>query len=265
MRTYAIFGMALAIWLCVLSAAHTQVTAGTTVTIQVRDQTGVAIQHANVELVPRPDSLPNKMETDANGCLALHLAAGSYRVAILAPGFKKRFQYLDVAADQKSKDATQILPITIYVADIGDTVYASDSLMLSADAYHAPIALSPAEFRALPHVTVTVHNGHSNADETYSGVLLATLLAKVDAPAGKELRGAAMANYVVATGSDGYGVVLAVAEVMPGFQEGQVLVADTKNGQPLGDYGPFQLIVSNDKRPARWVRNLNSISLRSAR
>ena len=74
-----------------------------------------------------------------------------------------------------------------------------------------------------------------------------------------------MANYIVATGSDGYCVVLSIAEVMPGFQDGQVLVADTRNGQPLGDYGPFQLIVSNDKRPARWVHNLNSISLRSAR
>ena len=42
------------------------------------------------------------------------------------------------------------------------------------------IALSPADLQPLPHVTVTVHNSHSNADETYSGVPLIDLLGKVD-------------------------------------------------------------------------------------
>ena len=40
--------------------------------------------------------------------------------------------------------------------------------------------------------------------------------------------------------------------------------ADALNGQPLGDHGPFQLIVSDDKRPARWVHNLVSITLKTA-
>ena len=36
----------------------------------------------------------------------------------------------------------------------------------------------------MTHVTITVHNAHANADETYSGVPLAALLAKLDAPLG---------------------------------------------------------------------------------
>jgi hypothetical protein len=40
-----------------------------------------------------------------------------------------------------------------------------DSLVLTADHYHAPVTLSLADFSALPHVTLTVHNGHTNADE----------------------------------------------------------------------------------------------------
>jgi hypothetical protein len=137
-------------------------------------------------------------------------------------------------------------------------------LLLTADPYHAPVLLSPAGFRALPHVTITVHNSHTNATETYSGVPLATLLAQVNAPLGKELHGEAMTSFVVATGSDGYSVVLSLAEVDPSFHEGQVLVADTRDGQPLANYGPFQLIVSDDKRPARWVHNLVSITLQHA-
>jgi len=121
------------------------------------------------------------------------------------------------------------------------------------------------DFRALLHVTITVHNSHTDASETYSGVPRATLLAKINAPLGKELHGEAMTSYLIAAGSDGYSVVLSLAEVDPSFHEGQVLVVDTRDGQPLGNYGPFQLIVSDDKRPARWVHNLVSITLQHAR
>jgi hypothetical protein len=126
------------------------------------------------------------------------------------------------------------------------------------------VSLALADFHALPHVTLTVHNAHTNADETHSGVPLVTLLAKLNAPVGSELRGRAMTSYVLATGSDGYSVVLSLAEVDPDFHENQVIVADTRDGQPLGKNGPFQLIVPGDKRPARWVHNLVSITLKRA-
>jgi hypothetical protein len=59
--------------------------------------------------------------------------------------------------------------------------------------------------------------------------------------------------------------VLSLAEVDPSFHAGEVLVADTREGQPLAKSGPFQLIVSDDKRPARWVHNLVSVTLEHAR
>jgi len=141
---------------------------------------------------------------------------------------------------------------------------AKDTLLLTAGTNHAPVSISLMDFRALPHVTITVHNAHSNADETYSGVPLAALLAKLDAPLREHLRGKALASYIVASGSDEYSVVLSIAEVDPSFHGGEILVADTRDGQPLAKSGPFQLIVSEDKRPARWVHNLVSISLQSA-
>jgi len=125
--------------------------------------------------------------------------------------------------------------------------------------------VSAAELKAMPHTTVTIHNLHSNADETYSGVRLADLLAKLGAPLGSELHGKALASYIVATGSDGYKAVLALGEVDPGFHPGEVLVADAMDGKPLGAHsGPFKLVVTEDKRPARSVRNLVSIELKSA-
>ncbi|MGA9569773.1 MAG: hypothetical protein WBS17_06780 [Candidatus Acidiferrales bacterium] len=141
---------------------------------------------------------------------------------------------------------------------------AKDTMLLLASGNHAPVSISLADFRAMTHVTITVHNAHADADETYSGVPLAALLAKLDAPLGEHLRGKALASYIVASGSDGYSVVLSIAEADPSFHGGDILVADTRDGQPLGTSGPFQLIVSEDKRPARWVHNLVSISLQDA-
>ncbi len=117
----------------------------------------------------------------------------------------------------------------------------------------------------MPRKTVVVHNPHANADETYEGVLLADLLGKYGAPLGKDLHGAALAEYIVATGSDGYKVVFSLAEVDPSFHPGDVLVADTMDGKPLDAHvGPFRLVSTEDKRPARAVRNLVSLEVKSA-
>ncbi len=145
---------------------------------------------------------------------------------------------------------------------MGSAVHSTGSLVVTGD--HISFSLSPADFHALPHIIITVHNSHADANETYSGVPLATLLAKINAPTGKDLRGEAMTRYLVATGSDGYAVVLSLAEVDSGFRDSQAIIADARDGQPLGKNGPFQLIVPEDKRPARWVHNLVSITLQRA-
>jgi len=59
-------------------------------------------------------------------------------------------------------------------------------------------------------------------------------------------------------------VVLSIAEADTSFHGGEILVTDTLDGHPLGKPGPFQLIVPEDKLPARWVHSLVSISPQSA-
>src|SRR5277367_2425422 len=136
----------------------------------------------------------------------------------------------------------------------------------AAPAAGANDQLKVADLKAMPRTTVSVHNEHSKADETYTGVRLADLLVKLGAPLGHDLRGAGLAGYVVATGSDGYVAVIALAEVDTTFHSGEVIVADTMNGVALDEKsGPFKLVVTEDKRPARWVRNLVSLELKSAK
>ncbi|HEY0784319.1 MAG TPA: molybdopterin-dependent oxidoreductase [Acidobacteriaceae bacterium] len=119
--------------------------------------------------------------------------------------------------------------------------------------------------KTMPHQNVTLENAHTHATETYSGVRLLDLLLPAGAPTGKDVHGGALSDYVVATGSDGYKAVLALAEIEPDFHPGQVLVADSMNGKPLDTaQGPFQLIVTEDKHPARSVHNLVKIELKQA-
>lgn len=233
------------------------------VTIQVVDQTGAPVPHAQIRLVPAPNPARTKSETDENGNLSLDLKVGSYALSVSERGFKNWSESIYVPKPEGEVSARQVIPVVLQVGqDSGPIViYPADSLVLTGGAYHAPVAISLADFRALPHITVTVHNGHTNADETYSGVPLATLLALINAPIGKEFHNGALTTYLIASGSDGYSVVLSLAEIDPSFHGGQVLVADSRDGHPLAKTGPFQLIVSEDKRPARWVRNLNSIWL----
>ena len=134
------------------------------------------------------------------------------------------------------------------------------ALIISGDV-QKPLSLSLDDLRHEARTTVKATNEHQdNHEEVYSGVLLSALLKKAGVPTGPQLRGAAMATYVVAEGADGYRVTFSIAELDSDFQNSEVIVADTLNGAPLDQkVGPLRLVVPHDKRPARWVRTLRSI------
>ena len=98
---------------------------------------------------------------------------------------------------------------------------------------------------------------------THEGVLLRDVLARAKVPLGDELRGKALARAVVATGLDGYQVAYAMAEIDAAFNDHMVLIVDRRNGQPLlPDSGPLQIVVPQDKRPARWIRQVITLEVK---
>jgi DMSO/TMAO reductase YedYZ molybdopterin-dependent catalytic subunit len=125
-----------------------------------------------------------------------------------------------------------------------------------------PLEVTLADLKSMPRKTVTVSNPHDKKSETYEGVLLQTLLVKAGVPQGHDLRGPAMATYLLAEASDGYRVLFSLPELDTDFTDAQVLVADTMDGAPLGpNAGPLRLVVPQDKRPARWIRMLKSLTI----
>jgi DMSO/TMAO reductase YedYZ molybdopterin-dependent catalytic subunit len=125
-----------------------------------------------------------------------------------------------------------------------------------------PLVLTIADLRKMPRKTLSVVNPHDQKTEVYEGVLLEELLRRAGIAQGEKLRGSAMATYVVAEGSDGYRVIFSLAELDPGVIDSDVIVADTMDGAPIGaGVGPLRLVAPHEKRPARWVRMLTTITV----
>jgi len=124
------------------------------------------------------------------------------------------------------------------------------------------LTLTVADLKKMPRKTLTVVNPHDKKTEKYEGVAVEEILRKTGVPQGEAPRGPAMATYVVAEGADGYRVVFSLAELDAGIVESDVIVADTMDGAPRGDkLGPFRLVAPHEKRPARWVRMLKSLTV----
>ena len=82
-------------------------------------------------------------------------------------------------------------------------------------------------------------------------------------PAGEALRGPQLAKTVIVTGADGYKAAFGVAEFDPSFTDRVAILADRKDGSPLtGSAGPFQLVLTGEKKAGRWVRQVVSIEVR---
>jgi DMSO/TMAO reductase YedYZ molybdopterin-dependent catalytic subunit len=132
-------------------------------------------------------------------------------------------------------------------------------------AVSTPLVLTVADLKKMPRKTLSVMNPHDKKKETYEGVPLEELLRKAGVPQGEKLRGSSMATYVLAEAEDGYRVIFSLAELDSGILESEVIVADTLDGAPLADkQGPFRPVAPHEKRPARGVRMLKSITVVSA-
>lgn len=135
------------------------------------------------------------------------------------------------------------------------------STSLSLTVNGRSLHLSPADLATLPQTRVTVHNEHLKRDEAYTGVALTDLLARAGLGFSKETEPLRYHSYLRAEGTDRYFVVFSAAEVDPALHHASVIVATQVDGHALGDEGRFKLVDSADTRPARWVRNLNALTM----
>ncbi len=123
-------------------------------------------------------------------------------------------------------------------------------------------ALGADDIAKLPSVTseIAYDTGHGMQHATYAGPLLWALLAEAGALAGMDPREQA-GHVVIVTGGDGYRAALALGEISPDFEGKSVLLANHRDGKPLGE-GHWRLVIPGEHRGGRDVWDVATISLR---
>jgi Oxidoreductase molybdopterin binding domain len=141
------------------------------------------------------------------------------------------------------------------------TAPAQDPILNVGGDVPTPSQLKLSDLSRMPRADVRVKDRDGN-DVTYSGVSLTEVLRA----AGLKLDPSSMPNreivarYILVQAADGYRAVFALAEVDPAETDRVILLADHKNGQFLAaNEAPFRVVCPGEKRPARWVRQVQSI------
>ena len=152
--------------------------------------------------------------------------------------------------------AALIAPMAVWAAtpvlaqDLKVTVQGRDS-----------VVLTPADLKVLPRAkaTFTAHG----KPIIYEGPLLNAALLKAGVVSGDRLMGRYLNQVVVAKGADGFTASYSLGETDPIYRANPVIVADSKDGQPLdAKEGPYRLVVDGDLRPGRSVRQVVSVEVK---
>jgi DMSO/TMAO reductase YedYZ molybdopterin-dependent catalytic subunit len=124
-----------------------------------------------------------------------------------------------------------------------------------------PLSLTADDLAKMPRETASVP-APDGTKIVYEGVSLLAVMQKAGAPFGKQLRGKVLSTYILAKAMDGYQVIFTLGELDPDFGNETILLADKRDGKPLGDkQGPFRLVCPNDHEGARSVRMLQTLEV----
>jgi hypothetical protein len=119
--------------------------------------------------------------------------------------------------------------------------------------------LSRADIEALPHSKITT--GAPDSPVTFDVVTVKSVLERAGVTLDR-LSGKRLASCLLVEAADGYRVVIALPELDPGFTDKQIYLAFLKNGKPLDEKeGPYRIIIPDEKRMARWVRQVTTLKI----
>lgn len=116
--------------------------------------------------------------------------------------------------------------------------------------------LKAADLAKLPRREIKAKN-HDGKETIFSGVDLREVLKLAGVKFGEEGKKANLVSYLTVEAADKYRAVFAMLELEPDFTDKIVLLADTGDGKPLSkEQGNYRLIVPDEKKQARWVRQV---------
>ncbi len=128
-----------------------------------------------------------------------------------------------------------------------------------------PLDIDKATFQKFTQVSVK-YKDKNGKEHTYTGVPLYDLLQKAGVTLGATLRGQNLTKYVLAEATDNYHVVFALVELDKEFTDKQIILADKVDGAALpATEGPYRIIVPDDKKAARSIRQVTALKVAFAK
>jgi len=126
------------------------------------------------------------------------------------------------------------------------------------------INLSSDDLAKLPQRSIRAKD-HSGNEAEFTGVPLVEVLKQAGVNFGEGLRGKNLELYLVVEAADGYRAVFALPELDPAYTDKVVLLAGKRDGKPLdAKEGPLRIVVPDEKRQARWVRQVTGLVIKRA-
>jgi|SRR5215469_1924659 len=151
-----------------------------------------------------------------------------------------------------------LLRVLLFSVILSGGILQSQELTVQTDS--GKQVLGRADIEALPHTKVTASE-HSTP-VLFEGVSLKSVLAKAGVSFGESIKGKRLAECLLVEAADGYRVVIALPELDPAFTDRQTLLVFLRNGKALGEKeGPYRIVIPDEKRMARWVRQVTALKI----
>ncbi|GLU55461.1 molybdopterin-dependent oxidoreductase [Dyadobacter frigoris] len=152
--------------------------------------------------------------------------------------------------------------LAIYFFCISVSVFSQNANTVSVSGeVTTPLNLTVQDLSGFKQISHKVKDRDGKEHE-FKGVALIEVFEKAGVTTGSKLRGENLAKYALIKAADGYEVIYSLPEIDPEFTDQVIILATEKDGQPLPNgEGPFRIITPNDKKQARWIREVRSIKI----
>jgi DMSO/TMAO reductase YedYZ molybdopterin-dependent catalytic subunit len=140
---------------------------------------------------------------------------------------------------------------------------AKASLRISGEV-ERQLTLSSEDIAKLPRRSIRAKD-HGGKESEFEGVPLVEALKQAGVKFGEGLRGKNLELYLVVEAADGYRAVFALPELDPAYTDRIILLADKRDGKAMdAKEGPLRIVVPEEKRHARWVRQVTGLVIKRA-
>ena len=159
------------------------------------------------------------------------------------------------------KELLKTLPLIILILPLISIAQTKEPVIKVTGEVATPLTIAMQDLQAYKQ-TIVNRKDKEGKDHIYKGVLINDILQKAGATLGENLKGLNLTKYVLAEASDGYKVTFALTELDKAFTDRAIIITTNVDGKALPtNEGPFRIIVQDEKKPARCIRQLISLNV----